>query len=453
MAAGHVQGGRLRRMAKLAGLAARTTADMVTARAMQAVAGTDEKALGEALRPTAERMVEVLGEMKGVATKLGQFLSVVDQDGFPEEAKQALQRLLHQAPRRLPAVEARAVIVAELGRPPEELFAAFATEPFAAASMGQVHAARLADGREVIVKIQFPGIDEAIEADLRNAGAMAKALSLGGAMLDGRGFLEEIAATLRRELDYGEEIKQLEEFRAVASAWPDLWIPDPVPALSTRRVLTLERLPGPTLLEFSRDPTRTAAERFRVARQLINASWGPFMATGLIHADPHPGNYIVCPDGRLGVLDFGATRWIPLDFAHAYGEILRRGLGGEDQRYVDALAHVGFVFRADAPTTEAWLQAIARIIERPLLSDHYDWETCRISSDLLRFKTRNPTFALMCRPPEASLMFYRSIAGVAGDLRILRAKGNFRQAMADMYATACAHRSPAMMALAAGDRR
>lgn len=434
--AGQVEGGRFRRMAKLAGLAARTTADVVTARAKQAVMGGDEGAVGEALKPTAERMVEVLGEMKGIATKLGQFIAVVDQDGFPEQARQALQTLLHQAPRRMPAEEARQVVFRELGKTPEELFAHFEPEPFAAASMGQVHAATLHDGRDVVVKLQFPGVDVAIESDLRNMAGMTGALSLGGKVADFRGYFEEIAQTLRRELDYREEAKQAEEFRIAAAPWPDLVIPQPVPELSTHRLLTMERLRGPTLLEFANNPDSTEAERYRVGRQLVESSWGPLLSVGLIHADPHPGNYIVLPDGRLGVLDFGATRWIARPFVEAYQTILQAKMRGEDVPITPVLSAVGFTFRADPATTERWLGEVQDIVSRPIVSDFYDWGACRMSADMNRFNLRNPQFPLLSRPPEQSLMFYRAIAGMAGDLRILRSKGDFRVVVEEILARA-----------------
>ncbi len=427
-----VEGGRFQRMARLAGLAARTTRDLASARAKQVLTQSDSMHVGEALRPTAERMVEVLGSMKGAATKMGQFISLVDQEVFPAEARQALQRLLNQAPQRLSPAEARQVILDELGSPPDELFAQFDPEPFAAASMGQVHGATLRDGRDVVVKVQFPGVDKAIEADLRNAGAMTAALSMAGGMFDARRYYDEIAMTLRRELDYREEAKQLAEFARASAPWPEIALPEHFPEFSSSRVITLSRLRGPTLLEFANDETQSPEARFRVAEQLVISSWGPFLATGLIHADPHPGNYIVCPDGRLGVLDFGATRQLDPLFVDAYWKVLDAGMAHEHLALQPLLLGAGFELRADPVQTEEWLQALSAIVEQPTRKSFYDFGACQIAVDVRKLSQQYPAIALQSRPPEHSLMFYRALVGIAGDLRLLRAAGNFRATTADI---------------------
>ncbi len=427
-----VEGGRLQRMARLAGLAARTGRDLATARAKQVLTNSDALGVGEALRPTAERMVEVLGSMKGAATKVGQFISLVDQEVFPPEARQALQRLLNQAPQRLSPAETRQVIIDELGATPEELFAQFDPEPFAAASMGQVHGATLHDGRDVVVKVQFPGVDKAIEADLRNAGAMTAALSLAGGMFDARRYYDEIATTLRRELDYREEAKQLAEFRRVAAPWPEIALPEHVPEHSSSRVITMTRLRGPTLLEFANDPNVDAESRFRIAGQLVISSWGPFLSTGLIHADPHPGNYIVCADGRLGVLDFGATRQMDPSFVQTYWKVLDAAMADAKLPLMRVLTDAGFELGGDPVQTEQWLQALSAIVEQPVRKPYYDFGACHIAVDVRKLSQRYPAVALQSRPPENSLMFYRSLLGIAGDLRLLRAAGNFRQMTAEI---------------------
>ncbi len=237
----HVEGGRFRRFAKLASVAALTARDLLAA---------------EARRRVLRR----------------------DQDTFPEEVRRVLGRLLSQAPHPLARDQAAEVVARELGAPPEEAFASFAGEPMAAASMGQVHAATLRDGRDVVVKIQYPGVKRSIEADLRNVGLFARGLALAGDLFDGRSYLEEIAATLRCELDYEEEARQLEEYRAVAAPWAGrLAVPEVIRTHTSKRVLALERLRGPTLFEFAHDEGRSAAERFEVAARLVEAIWGPFL--------------------------------------------------------------------------------------------------------------------------------------------------------------------------------
>ncbi len=448
----HVKGGRLKRMAKFAVVTARTTGDLVAARAVQKLQGADEGKLSEALKPTAARMVEVLGEMKGAATKLGQFISLVDQDTFPEEARRVLGRLLNQTPQRMDPERARQVLIDELGAPPEEIFATFDPEPFAAASMGQVHGATLQDGREVVVKVQFPGVDKAIDSDMRNASAMARGLSLAGGIFDGREYFDEIAATLRRELDYREEARQLQAYAAALAPWPDLAVPAVHHEHCTTKILCLERLHGPTLLEFAEHPANDQAARLRVASQLVCAIWGPFLTTGLIHADPHPGNYIVMDDNRLGVLDFGATKQLSTAFAIAYWQFVTAALRLEDQDVYDALAPVGFTFGEDLERTRVWLNGLRDIVERPVRNEFYDWGACRLAIDCRSHYLAEAGTAIRVRGPAESLMFYRAAAGAGGDFRMLRARGNFRAVLHDLLRKAWAQASPDMKsALEAAD--
>lgn len=441
----HVKGGRLGRMARLAGVAARTGKDLVAARVKARFDG-DDAHLGRALEPTAQRMVEVLGEMKGAATKLGQFLSMADQEAFPEEARRVLHRLLDQTPQRMDAGKAREVVRRELGDAPEALFADWEDEPFASASMGQVHRATLHDGRAVVVKLQFPGVESAIESDIQNAAMMAKGLAIGGGIFDTREYVDEIAATLRRELDYAEELVQLRAYRDALAPWADqLVVPEPVESMCTGRLLVLERLEGPTLHRFAELPEgegATPEARFRVASQLVAAIWGPFLRQGLIHADPHPGNYIVLPDGRLGVLDFGATRQLSEGFTLAYWDIVGRALRREPTDFVDILSRIDFGFPKDRERASHWVDALAHIVERPIREPYYDWARDQIGPDCRRHVQSEVAVAMGVRGPPESLMFYRAAVGAAGDFRLLRAAGDFRSVLREVMQRAWSAMEP-----------
>lgn len=439
----HVDSGRFGRMARIASVGARTAADMFAARARQRLGG-DEAAVAEALKPTAERLVEVLGEMKGIATKVGQFVSMVDQDNFPEEARKTLHKLLNQAPLRMDWPTVCTVFRGEFGSEPLEMFASFEQEPLAAASMGQVHAATTFDGRDVVVKLQYPGIDKAIESDLRNAGALARTLSIAGGVLESRHYYEELATVLRRELDYLQEMQQAEIYREALRPWPDLVVPEFLPELCTPRLLTMQRLRGPSMLQAAVDPETPAEDRFRIGAQLVAATWGPFLRQGVIHADPHPGNYIVLPEGKLGVLDFGATKQLSVGFAHAYWHLLDCAFSRQPPDIYHALQQAGFTMQVDKATADAWLLPLTQIVERPFRTEFYDWGACRISADVQGLTRKHPLVVLKVRAPEESLMFYRSAAGAAGDLRLLRSAGNFRQTLQATAATAHDHVGPAM---------
>lgn len=440
----HVQKGRLRRFARIAHVAARTTGDLLAAEAKKRLLKSEEEHAEQLLQPTAHRLVKVLGELKGAATKIGQFVSLVDQDTFPEEARRILARLMSQTPHRMAYEAAAAMVARELGAPPEELFDAFSQEPFASASMGQVHAARMPDGREVVVKIQFPGVEGSIESDLKNVGVLAKGLSLAGSALDGREYVEEIAETLRRELDYFEEHRQLEAYRAAVQPWERIVVPQVVEERSARRVITLERLMGPTVLEFAQDPESPAERRYDVACRLLEAVYGPFLRERLIHADPHPGNYIVLPEGRLGVLDFGATKRLSLHFGLAYWHLIARTLAGECVKIAPLLTLAGFQLTGESGATEAWLRGLADIVERPVHASEYDWDRCRIAADCKDLIARNVTMAIRCRAPREGVMFYRAVAGLAGDFRMLKARGDFRAPSLRLVAEALRVVSPDM---------
>jgi predicted unusual protein kinase regulating ubiquinone biosynthesis (AarF/ABC1/UbiB family) len=425
----HVQTGRLKRLSRIAYLTARTTGDLL-ANAAKRKLGSD----GDPdFRKAAERILGTLGELKGAALKLGQALAM-DPDALPAEARAIVARLLSQAPQRMAFEQVAEVVRAELGAPPDELFASFDREPLAAASLGQVHAARLREGGEVVVKVQYPGVDKALESDLANAAALVRGLSLTGQALDGRAYYDELRASLLRELDYREEAAQCRAWARAAQLYPELVAPEPVDERTSRRVLTLTRLFGPTLLDFiESDPS--AEERFRVARLLVFAIWGPFYAARLIHGDPHPGNFLVQADGRLGVLDFGATKLLSERFAATYRSLLAANANGTPRPDIGpALERAGFHFLGDE-REEAYelCDKLGDIVERPALKDgEHDFGDDTIVRDVRRLLHSEPRLALSIKPPAEAVLFYRAAAGLLQDLRLLKARGRFRPVLKEI---------------------
>jgi len=199
----HVQSGRLKRLSRLAYLTARTTGDLLAQSARRKLAGDSSADL----RKAAERILGTLGELKGAALKLGQALAM-DPDALPPEARSIVAKLLSQAPQRMGFDQVAAIVKAELGAEPDALFQRFDRDPIAAAALGQVHAATLPDGREVVVKVQYPGVDKALESDLANAAVLVRGLSITASALDRRVYYDELRSSLLRELDYREEAEQ-----------------------------------------------------------------------------------------------------------------------------------------------------------------------------------------------------------------------------------------------------
>ncbi len=416
----HVPSGRLRRLSRLAYLTARTTGDLLAAQARRD------------FRKAGERILATLGELKGAALKLGQALAM-DPDALPEEARKVVARLLTQAPQRMEFAQVREVIRAELGAPPEELFAELDQEPMAAASLGQVHAARLYDGREAVVKVQYPGVDKALESDLRNAAVLVRGFALTGEALDGRPYYDEMRRSLMRELDYFEEAAQAEAYRNAAAHYPELVVPEVVRERSSKRVLCLTRLRGQLLIDFI-ESHASDGERFRVARLMVLAIWGPFYAAGLVHADPHPGNFLVMPDGRLGVLDFGATKLLSERFASVYRHFLDENAAGRAHPDVGPmLKKAGFRFLGDDEEEAfGFCQKVADIVQRPILSEEFDFGSDGLVADVRRAFAGEPKLALSIKPPPEALLFYRSAAGLAQDLRLLKARGPFRAVLKEI---------------------
>src|SRR5438067_1170462 len=257
----------------------------------------------------AERMVDVLGTMKGAAMKIGQLASFIDTEFIPDEYRDLYQdklsTLRSEAP-SMPWKKVKDVLEEEWdGEPIEELFEDFEQDAVAAASIGQVHRAVLCDGRQVAVKVQYPGIAEALRADLQNAQMlmrMAKALAPG---LDARAAADELKERVLEELDYEYEAQNQRAFARAYRGHPFVYVPDVLTRLSRRRVLVTEYLDG---LQFEDVKLLPKADRDRFGEIVFRFSFGSIYHLQQFNADPHPGNYVLMPDGRVAFLDFGMTK-------------------------------------------------------------------------------------------------------------------------------------------------
>ena len=258
---------------------------------------------------TAEDVARELGNMKGALMKVGQLISFI-VEALPEDAQRALATLQSDAPPMSPGA-ATAVVTAELGAAPTKVFLDWNAVPIAAASVGQVHRAVTRDGRDVAVKVQYPGVDAAIEADLSNAEGLYRlfsAFALKG--LDAKGLVDELRSRMRDELDYRLEAESQTEFRRYFAGHPFVRIPEVVPATSTRRVLTTEWVDGLGWDAFLAQASPAA--RARAGESIWRFAQNAIHRFGAFNGDPHPGNYRFSPDGDVTFLDFGLIkRWTP----------------------------------------------------------------------------------------------------------------------------------------------
>jgi predicted unusual protein kinase regulating ubiquinone biosynthesis (AarF/ABC1/UbiB family) len=300
---------RFSRTAKVWKLSARNTARFAVYKARGAASPAERRAeLDEqfAIR-TAEDVAQQLGEMKGVLMKAGQLVSFIFET-LPEDAQAALATLQADAAPMAPSLAA-GVVESELGQLPERAFLDWGDLPVAAASIGQVHRAVSHDGLDVAVKVQYPGVDAAIESDLDAAEvmyAMFSAMMLKG--LDAKGLVDELRARMREELDYRIEAANLQEFASMYAGHPWVRIPRLVPELSTRKLLTTEWVEGISFDEFRK--TASAATKQRAGEVIWRYAQHAVIRHGAFNCDPHPGNYKFHHDGSVTFLDYGLVkRW------------------------------------------------------------------------------------------------------------------------------------------------
>jgi predicted unusual protein kinase regulating ubiquinone biosynthesis (AarF/ABC1/UbiB family) len=252
---------------------------------------------------TVEQVTERLGNLKGGMMKLGQMASHLDPGASPI-IRETLARLQDSAPPMAPELAA-SVIRQELGAPPDELFERWDPDPFAAASIGQVHRAITRDGRAVAVKVQYPGIDDAIRSDMRSASAIFFVLRPLFPGLDSEPLIREVTDRLVEEVDYELEADRQEQFRAIYDGHPHIHVPWVDRDLSTARVLTTELVAGASMAEARTWPAR---ERDLAGETIYRFAVGSIYRHQLFNGDPHPGNYRFHGDGRVTFLDFGMVK-------------------------------------------------------------------------------------------------------------------------------------------------
>jgi predicted unusual protein kinase regulating ubiquinone biosynthesis (AarF/ABC1/UbiB family) len=269
-----------------------------------AAAGEQRQLLREDLAlQTAEDVVDTLGAMKGVMMKIGQMASYVD-DGLSPAVRHTLARLQDSVPPMSPRLAA-AVVEEELGAPPERAFARWDPRPIAAASIGQVHRAVTLDGRAVAVKLQYPGVAEAIAADLRNVALLRRLLRIAVPAQDVDALLSELRDRIGEELDYRREAANQRLMAAYYDGHPTIHIPGIIGELSTRRLITSELSGG---VRFAELVTWTQHERDLAAETIYRFVFRSLYDVGAFNGDPHPGNYLFQRGGRVTFLDFGLVR-------------------------------------------------------------------------------------------------------------------------------------------------
>jgi predicted unusual protein kinase regulating ubiquinone biosynthesis (AarF/ABC1/UbiB family) len=336
---------RLRRSAVVGRLAAGQAVRQVGTRAAN-IRRTDdeaEQALARRQVETAEQIVAALGTMKGAAMKLGQVMSFLDVGLVPEEYREQFQHKLAELRDAAPKVsfkDMRKVIEQDYDEPLEEVFATFDPVPVAAASIGQVYKARLHDGRDVAVKVQYPGVNAAVRADMQNLGMILRLMKSVAPGLDPKALGAEIRSRIDEELDYELEATNQRTLARIFRGHPFIVIPDVVTSLSRERVIVSEYVAGRGFEEIKQLPQ---SERDRIGEIVFRFYFGCMYRHHQFSGDPHPGNSILLNDARMVFLDFGLFKRIPAEVAEFELQTQRLGILRDGRGLIEHLHKGGWM--------------------------------------------------------------------------------------------------------------
>ena len=392
----------------------------------QLIGQSPDFAFADLQEKTAEQIFKVLGELKGGAMKFGQALSVFEA-ALPEDIakpyRETLVKLQEAAP-PLPARVVHKVLAKELGEHWRDNFAEFNDTPAASASIGQVHKGIWKDGRAVAVKIQYPGAKEALISDLNQIQRFAKIFQLLLPGVEMKPLLEELKARIIEEVDYRYEASAQSACFDAYKGDSDIAIPEVI--MATDRVLVSQWLEGTPLSKVITDGTQE--ERNSAGIRLARFHFTAPMRAGLLHADPHPGNFRVLKDGRLGVLDFGACNRLPNGFPEPFKRLLKNALEGDAIALYNGFKEDGFILADVEVSPELVLDYLLPLVE-PLRTDYFAYSRDWLRTQSVRVgDPRNPTAKIgfqLNLPPEYVLI-HRVTLGTTGIFCQLRAEGNFR---------------------------
>jgi predicted unusual protein kinase regulating ubiquinone biosynthesis (AarF/ABC1/UbiB family) len=351
---------RISRSSKVGKLAASQAAKQMGTRATNVARGDEgrEKALAKRQLETAEQIVAALGTMKGAAMKLGQVMSFLDVGLVPEEYREEFQAKLAELRDAAPKVaykDMKKVIEGEYGESIDAVFETFDPVPIAAASIGQVYKARLHDGRDVAVKVQYPGVAQAVRADMQNLGIILRLMKMVAPGLDPKAMGDEIRSRIDEELDYELEAQNQRTLARIYRGHPFIVVPQVITRLSHEKVIVTEFVHGRGFEELKQLPQ---SERDRLGEIVYRFYFGCMYRHHQFSGDPHPGNSLLLDDGRMAFLDFGLFKRIPPAIAEFELEIQRLAATGDGQALIDHLHEGGFIAKPEHYTPEGILAQV-----------------------------------------------------------------------------------------------
>ena len=421
--AGRLPTGRLARTARVGGLVTGQGLRWAGMRTANRVRTPERAAAAQGERTAAlvEQLVEQLGQMRGAAMKVGQMISMVEFDGLPEDQQDELQRRLAALRDDVPPVsfpQLEKLMRKEFGGPLRGVFSEFDERAFAAASIGQVHRAVTIEGEDVAVKIQYPGVAEAVETDLRNAMLLLPLIKRLAPGLDAKALASEMRERIGEELDYELEAQNQRRFERLMRGHPFIRVPRIRTDLSTRRVLVSEYVEGERFEVVRR---ADEAQRDRYGEIVFRFYFGLLYRDLIALGDPHPGNYLLCPDGRVCFLDFGLLRDVGSARVAAERAIALAVRDQDASALKAALVAAGYLpaSRADAVDAEFALRAMRMAIkwyaipgQRRFAAEHARRGRDRERPDSEQRDAMRTQVNQFTLPPEAILI--RRMHGIVG---------------------------------------
>ncbi|MBF4456948.1 AarF/ABC1/UbiB kinase family protein [Acinetobacter sp. SK-43] len=410
-----------KRFLKLAGMTASIASKSVANSIRNLTADEEQKnaARSQLFQDIGIQIADTLGEMKGAVMKVGQIASQY-KDIFPPEVAKAIAKLQRQAP-AMPFAAIQQQVEKELGKPLNQIFSSFETEPFAAASIGQVHRAILPNGQAVVVKVQYPGVDQACESDLKQ---VRLALRLMGVLkIDKKlqdQLFKEIQDSLSAELNYEIEAQNLEVFKTFHEKLDQqVIIPTVYKDYSSRRVLTLSYEKGESIETAS---TWSVETRNQIGRRIVRALGQEIFFLRRFHCDPHPGNFAFREDGSVIIYDYGSVKTLSPEIVQHFKSLVNAARQENIAQVEDLLVELKALAEKEKFPGELYSQWI-EILLRPL-STHYDFAENSSHHDGMRLVKKSLKYWDVFKPSPDTLMVNRTVSGHYWNLIHLKVHDN-----------------------------
>ena len=421
-----------KRFMKLAGMSASIAGNFAKNRVKGMIGTlTEEERLKEReqlFMQVGEQIANTLGEMKGAVMKVGQIASQF-KDVFPKEIADALVKLQQESP-PMPFGVIEQQIMRELGKPAAEIFAEIDSKPFAAASIGQVHRARTLEGDDVVVKVQYPGVDTCVESDLKH---LRLALKLAGVLRVDKAMLDEVFGEIRRslhdELDYEQEAENIRVFSAFHASDPKIIVPRVFERYTSKRVLTMAYEPGDHISKVSA-PRYTQDVVNELGHRLFDAIGAQIFELHAVHCDPHPGNFAFRPDGSMVIYDYGCIKKIKPEIVESFRKTTSASIAKDFHALEKALIEMGVRNTNNAPhITPDFYEPWTHLIMKAFSEQPYDFGGSRLHEEVVTRARKSLSYWDAFQPSADTMLVNRAIGGHYWTMKELGVNTAFRDAL------------------------